>query len=297
MEDSMRAIGSSCVPKICEVHHLGGPWDVYEERVEGRGLQPSEFIQIGEDAEQLIAKLGMRKMAEKGYHFHLRPGTKKGDGTTLTRFREFHGVGFRDTPDFTLSESKGHRKVLMVGEIKLVRNSADKDLYGEDWSQELPEGYLVQCQFHCFIYQVDVCVVFVSFGFWGPPKIYLVKADDAKIAAMVERSAAWWKAHVEKRVPPSIDATDACSVYLKHLALHDEALRECTQEEFARAVAMGQRRQLMKQLEKEDKADANFFREQIGGHRGIRLGDRSNITCSTNKHGTRTLRLSLKELL
>lgn len=293
----MRAIGSSCIGKVCEVHHLGGPWDVYEERVEGRGLQPSAFLEIGELVEPVIAKLGMQKMAEKGYHFHLRPGTKKGDGTTLTRFREFHDVGFRDTPDFTLSESKGHRKVLMVGEIKLVRNPADKDLYGEDWSQELPEGYLVQAQFHCFFYQVDVCVVFVSFGLYGAPKIYLVKADDEKIARMIKQAADWWKAHVEKRVPPPIDATEACATYLKHQQMRDESIRDCTQEEFARAIEMGQRRQLISELQSKDKADQNFFREQVGDLRGIRFGEKATITSTPNKHGTRTLRLSLKELL
>tara|TARA_A100001515_G_scaffold64996_1_gene51486 strand:+ start:28 stop:906 length:879 start_codon:yes stop_codon:yes gene_type:complete len=285
----MRAIGSSCLAKIAGVHHIGGPYDVYNERVLGQGLADSPILTIGKEIEPVIAKLGMMKMKEKGYHFHLRPGTEKGDGTTLTRFREFGGAPFRDTPDFTLSASKRERKVLMVGEIKFVLYG-DKDLYGPEWSQELPEGYLVQAQYHCFIYGVDVCVVFVSFGLYDYPRVYLVKADDKKIGRMIKHAADWWRAHVVKRVPPPTDATKACTDYLKFKAMQDESMLDADLDDTQKAIELHAVKERMKAMKEEEKALSNYFRERIAEKRGIDFGGGASITCLPNSKGTRTLR-------
>ena len=288
----MRAIGSSCTGKITGVSHLGGPFDVYNERVMGIGMPDSPILRIGLAMERPNLEMCLEVLEEKGWKYHARMGNKKGDGTTLTRFRTFHGVKFRDTPDFVLTPSKKERKAALVGELKLARYS-DRSLWGAEFSDDIPEGYKVQAQFHCFFYDVPTCVVGVLFDVYNLPTIFLVERDDARIRDLIRQSAVWWKSHVETQTPPPIDATDACATYLKHRALVEDMFRDATLEECQIAEYWAQHKEQLKLMVAKDKEYSNYFRDVIGGHSGISFGDGNKISCKENKHGTRTIRANI----
>ena len=62
----MRAIGSSCIGKITEVSHIGGPFDVYNERVMGIGIPDSPIFRIGLAMEKPNLDMCLEILEEKG---------------------------------------------------------------------------------------------------------------------------------------------------------------------------------------------------------------------------------------
>ena len=143
---------------------------------------------------------------------------------------QIDGVRLRDTPDFIAVESTRHRKPLYVVETKTAY-SADRDHYGEEWSDDVNEGYRDQCIWHCGMTGAPHCVLAVQFWAGDFPEIYIVQADEERFNFLVKSAIGFWKRFVDGDETPPIDKTAACRRNLSRLEESRHHLKECTDEQ------------------------------------------------------------------
>lgn len=83
------------------------------------------------------------------------------------------------------------------------------DRWGDEFTDEIPDGYLVQTQWQMFVVGADQADVSVLSG-TGDHRVYRVLRNDPLIGLLLELGRRFWSDHVLARVPPP---ADWCALY------------------------------------------------------------------------------------
>lgn len=83
----------------------------------------------------------------------------------------------------------------------VLRGYADREEWGEDGTDQIPEGYLLQCMAQMAVSGLDVVIVPALLGGRGRA-LYRVLPNKDLIEAIVERVGTFWEKHVLTDTPP-----------------------------------------------------------------------------------------------
>lgn len=281
-------IGSSDIKSIVGTCSFRGPHDVQVAKTaEDYKDKKTTYMEVGEIMEPALGVLVQRKLHYHGIDVVLKPAK--------TYTREVDGVRLRDTPDFIAVESNRHRKPLYVIETK-TGYSADKELYGDEWTDDVFEGYKDQCIWHCGMTGAPWCILAVQFWAADFPNIYVIKSDPERFDYLVKSGVEFWKRYVEGDETPPMDATAGCRKNLARLAQAHHQLLDATDEQVALAKELKKLGPKIKELSNRKAEIENSFIADIGEHKGIDFCDGAKFTYTANKNGKRTMRASLKTL-
>jgi hypothetical protein len=255
-------IGSSDIKSIVGTCSFRGPHDVQVAKTdENYEDKRTTYMEVGEIMEPALGVLVRRKLHYHGIDVVLKPAK--------TYTREVDGVRLRDTPDFIAVESNLHRKPLYVIETK-TGYSADRELYGDEWTDDVFEGYF--------------------------PNIYVIKSDSERFDYLVKSGVGFWKRYVEGDETPAADATSGCRKNLARLAEKRHNLIDATDEQADLARELKKLKAEIKAMGERATKIENGFIKDIGEYKGIDFFDGAKFTYTTNKNGKRTMRASLKTL-
>ena len=280
-------IGSSDIKSIVGTCTFRGPHDVQISKKGEEKDVSSTYMEIGLLMEQALGKMVHRKLQHHGIDVVLKPGK--------TYTEEIDGVRFRDTPDFIAVESNRHSKPLYCVETKLGYR-ADRELYGEEWTDDVHPGYRDQCLWHCGITKSPACILAVHFSSTDFPEIYVVNADPARFDYLVKSGIEFWKRYVDGDETPPSDPTDGCRKNLARLAQAHHEMLDCTDDQVELAKELKKLVPQIKEMTKRKKEIENSFIAAIGEHRGIDFCDGAKFTFGADKNGKRRVSTNFKSL-
>jgi predicted phage-related endonuclease len=102
----------------------------------------------------------------------------------------------------------------IVGENALLECTTVNAFGAKEWNgEEIPPSYILQCQHYMEVMGADNCYIAALIG--GQKFIFKeIKRDEELISMIVEAEKDFWINHVEKRIPPELDGSEAASKYL-----------------------------------------------------------------------------------
>tara|TARA_R110000824_G_scaffold288643_2_gene477098 strand:- start:192 stop:1106 length:915 start_codon:yes stop_codon:yes gene_type:complete len=281
-------IGSSDIKSIVGTCTFRGPHDVQMSKMSEEPEDvTSTYMEIGLVMEPALGELVRRKLGYHDIHVVLKPGK--------TYKREVDGVRFRDTPDFIAVETNRHSRPLYCVETKLGYR-ADRELYGEEWTDDVHAGYKDQCIWHCGMTKAPRCILAVQFSTTAFPEIYVIEADPVRFDFLQRAGIDFWKTSVVGGVVPPVDATAGCRKNLARLAQAHHTLLDVTNEQVELAKELQRIKPAIKQMTDRAKMIENGFIESIGEHLGLDFGDGVKWTYGADKNGKRRPHNGLKNL-
>lgn len=206
IEQRRHGVGASEMAAICGLNPYRSALDVYLEKVGiTEPFAGNERTEWGNRLEKAIAK----KYAETHEITFQTP-----DETTVHPEHPW----LMGTPDRLITYGDAPSVPVLGLEIKTVGlRSAFR--WGEA-GDDLPEEYLVQCHVYMAIFGIpwDVAVLIGGQEY----REYRLEPDPALEARLIEIGSNFWHNHVEKRIPPAPDSSEASSKALGRLYPRDE---------------------------------------------------------------------------
>lgn len=138
-------------------------------------------------------------------------------------------------PDRLLYDAQSEKLVEGL-EIK-TSNWSNFRQWGEEGTDEIPQNYLIQCQWYAGLAQLPVWRVEVAFlddeGKLKTCKEYKINADAELFETLVERAVDFWENNVIPGVPPEIDRVDETTKQwlVQKFAYNVEPIEEATPHE------------------------------------------------------------------
>lgn len=84
-----------------------------------------------------------------------------------------------------------------------AKYSGEAAKWGDEGTDQIPTGYLIQAQHHCYACNLDrVWVPALVIGYRAQFRLYVVERNDELIESIVDESRRFWRDHVEPRIPP-----------------------------------------------------------------------------------------------
>jgi putative phage-type endonuclease len=154
----------------------------------------------------------------------------------------------------------------------------------------IPHYVRAQVTVGMFCAEVDHWTVIATVG-GLPPRVWTVQYDAELADLMVTRAAMFWRTVVD-RIPPRIDASDACRAYLQSKWPRDERpLIESTMSDDETASERAEIAAAVKNGKARIKYLDSHLMSRIGDARGI-LGDGWKMTWKVGKDGKRRSRFT-----
>jgi len=197
------------------------------------------------------------------------------------------------TPDYVAVASNGDSQPV---EVKTALSGRQVKRWGGG-GDEVPEEYIVQCQWSmkvCGVDEWDIAALLAMYNGGATFRQYRLKRDNDLIAALVQRAHGWWEGFVEAGVEPPADGTDSAkralgSLHPRNTAADIPIAMESEEElmaEYGAAAAdcadTTAERDRLKQL----------LMQRIGDHDGIESMGGGRATWKANKNGVRTFRFT-----
>jgi len=277
--------GSYDVPQIMGTATTGGPYDVFERkrypgRIEKKVVMPMHWGNIAEHpfrirAQQVLEKLG------------LSPNEKVVEGETVYSTQFMYTA--RSTPDAVL---EGNPDV--VFEFK-TRWWTDKDLYGDEMTDDCQAQEYDQCQWHMYVTGAKVCFL----GVWFHPAQditwFQIDRDEDRIAEISGACFVFWTNHLQPNVPPPTDETEGCREYWARVEAREKTKREMCAEEYGLALEYDQLKMQEQQTKEKLTEIGNRLRSMMGDHLEIyRPGEKVKVTHKPVKNrATRSFRVTV----
>ena len=241
LETRRRGIGGSDAAKVMGLSRWGGPFSVYQEKVNGVQEElTSDAVHFGTLLEDIVA----REFAE-------REGVK---------VRRRNRVQFSEEHPFMLANID---RELVGQNVGLECKTANAFKSGEWADDELPSEYYVQVQHYCSVMGWEACWIACLIG--GQMFVYkLVPRNDAFIADMIEAERGFWENHVVPKIPPAVGSFDRVD-----LAQETGAMLEPTERDLEYAAKLARVKAQIKELETHEELLTNIFKERIGENAGI----------------------------
>lgn len=234
-----KGIGGSDVGAICGINKYKSPIAVYLDKI---GELPDEDQQSesaywGTILEDMVAK-----------EFEIRTGKKVRRKNAMLRH-----------PEYPWMMANVDR--LVVGERALLECKTTSAYMNSEWiDDKVPESYILQCQHYMAVMGFEKCYIAVLVG--GNNFVWkLIERDEEIIQYLIDIEKNFWINHVEKRVPPEIDGSEASSEILK--ILYPEALEGSEVLLDYEAGELVQKRVELKEQEKELKDQLNEVENKL----------------------------------
>jgi predicted phage-related endonuclease len=277
-----RGIGSTRIAMLTGHSPWGGPWECYRGIVDGWKQEESFKMELGTLLEPVIIELARRRLALT--EVIAKPGTIAHPEIPFAV----------DSPDAFAMCGEG-------GPVIIEAKSCDPfamDDFGEDGTDAIKPGYLVQCMWHLGVCRAamgldyQTCLVPVLFG-TREFRIYQVAWDAEMFDGLLTVARDFWTRHIETKTPPEIDGSRACSGYLSdhfgppkaHRVPADESI-DSVARELRKAKAEAERwSELARKHENQIKA-----RISEAGADGLYAADWS-VTFKEDKNGKRAFKM------
>lgn len=280
-------IGSSEIGVLAGLDPWGAsPIQIYESKVHGVEKDATLQMRLGSIIEDPIAQL----YAEDHHRFLVKCDTIQSPTHPLAL----------STPDrlVLLSRDRWTRRPdalasledMPLGEKLLEVKHAGfrtKHLWGDAETDQVPEYYLAQGQWHMGVTGHRECDVFVLFD-KDEVRRYKLVFNEALFAALYDIAARFWRNHVVKRQPPAPDASLAYEDYLKR-AYPAEASRSelLTPDEATEAAVLryAQLKEVKRRCELLLRREANTIKTFIGEAGGLVSPRFGRLTWFKNRDG------------
>lgn len=203
LKERQKGIGGSDVGAIMGVSRWKSPFEVYMDKTEEitEVKEVGEASYFGNTLEEVVAR-----------EFSLRTGKKvRKDNRQLVH----------KTHEFMM----GNIDRRIVGENSLLECVTVNAFGAKEWeAEEIPPSFILQCQHYMEVIGADNCYIAALIG--GQRFVHKeIKRDEELISMIVEAEKDFWINHVEKRIPPKLDGSEAASKYLsKTFRNFDKAL-------------------------------------------------------------------------
>ena len=262
-QDRRTYMGSHDTAGVVGAHPNLSPSQVYMNKVGlSEGFVPTEQMRWGLLAQPIILDEFARRMKVE-----LEPERF---------FRHPSLPWFGGTPDATLV---GRREGV---DAKNVRY-ASPDEWGEPGSADVPEH--IKLQAHHFMTLLDADAWHIAAWVAGCElRVYTIERDPEMSDLILEVDGAFWRDHVEPRIPPPVDGTDACRRLLLRTHPHAKApLRLASPDEEGLLLRYAELDAASKRAEEELEAVKNAIIAAVGDARGI--GGRAGKVTYTDTKG------------
>lgn len=157
--------------------------------------------------------------------------------------------------------------------------------WGEPGTDEVPEEYLVQCQWYMLITGLTRWDLIVSIA-GEEPQIYEITRNDTLIQQLYERAEAFWYEHVLPKIPPNVDESESAAKMLAQFySKADEDIIESDAIIDNLVTNLQRQRQFLKVAEDNVRYYENQIKSLIGDHEGVQ-GEWGRITWKKTKGRT-----------
>lgn len=244
IEERRRGIGGSDAAKVMGLSRWGGPFTVYQDKVNGvRTPVDSEAVHFGNVLEDIVAQ-----------EFARREGVK---------VRRRNSMTFSQEHPFMIANIDRE----LVGEkVGLECKTASAYKSGEWEGDELPDEYYVQVQHYCSVMDWEGCWIACLIG--GQRFIYkYVPRNESFIGSMIRMERDFWEGHVLPQNPPPIGMFDENIVGL--MGQEDQTMLRASPEDIELARELLKVRTLYGELEARKKDLELRIKGRIGEHSGL----------------------------
>lgn len=271
IEQRRHGLGSSDVAAVVGLNPYRSKIDVYNVK---RG--------IVEDNVGNIDAVIHGNYAEPGILSHYEDTT----GAALTRGKDIGTLSHPDhpwamaTPD-AIAEKNGSRWIVEAKEAGWTVAHR----WGPAGTEEVPDEYLVQCQWQMFVMDIDRCDLHASVD--RQFRTYTIRRNEALIGQLFARALDFWT-KLRNGIPPEIDGSSGCADLLTSLYPEPKGERVQADEE-AEALAIelrGLYEDEKRIAERKDAIKAKLC-ERIGDARGMTTSV-GTLSWSKARIGTRT---------
>jgi putative phage-type endonuclease len=192
LKERQKGIGGSDVGAIMGVNKWKGPFEVYVEKIE-------EITEVKESGESSYWGNTLEEVVAR--EFSIRTGKK---------VRKDRRQLVHKTNEFMM----GNIDRRIVGENALLECTTVNVFGAKEWDgEEIPPSYILQCQHYMEVMGADSCYIAALIG--GQRFVYKeIKRDEELISMIVKAEKDFWINHVQKRIPPKLDGSEAASKYL-----------------------------------------------------------------------------------
>lgn len=244
---------------ICGVSPWATAHDVYAQKL---GLVPPLKQTFAMRRGHALEALGIEWLAEARAPMIVSPA---GDVTRVHRILDWLGA----TPD-ALVFPAADEQACAVGEVKTAGVRAAAAWDDEDGEPCVPDHYLVQVQVQLTVVGVKKAYVAAMLATEDEPRLYEIEHDPDLEVAVLEACDDFRRNHLEPRIPPPFDGTEAAARLVK--ALFPRPTRDMlasTPETETLAAAYFAAKEREKCARDEAEQAAALLCAHIGEHEGI----------------------------
>ncbi len=161
--------------------------------------------------------------------------------------------------------------------------------YGEPWSDEVPEQYLVQCQHNLGVLSngIKTCFLGVLFGN-REFQVFEIQKHETLIDRLFEMETTFWQNYVLPQIAPPADGSESTAEMLKRLYPKDTGIEVASTDEIdqvARQLAFV--REKIKNLEEQEALSINQIKEFMKDA-AVLTGNGYRVTYKQDKESTKT---------
>lgn len=214
LEARQSGLGGSDIAAILGMSRWGTPYSVYRSKVEPipeEDLEEKEYQYWGNVLEDVVAREYAKRTGNKVQRVNVQmqhpdhPFMQANIDRAVVNPKIAGNVRWRD----------GRLTTDRVLECKTANAFAASD-WGDDGTDDVPDYYLIQCQWYLGITQADVADLAVLIG-GSEFRRFTIARNDELVADLQEEAALFWK-HVESRTPPDPSTVeDALHRWPRHL--------------------------------------------------------------------------------
>lgn len=267
LQRRLKGLGGTDIGRITGHSTFGNAYDVYcEKRELTPPFEPNLNMKSGNALEPIIAEEYAKATNWKVFNVDLGdlpvfPSASSG----LPRFI------FADPDRIVAVDDNGWRNLL---ECKSVHSSRRKD-WGDEWSDGVPMGYLIQGQWYMGILELETCDYGVLFG-KSDFQIFRTQFNPEIFGALVLQARDFWEAYVIPEIAPPVGGSDSNKDLLAQMYPVDTGGEKEASEKILDTVAI--LRQAKGQL-----AEANYYKQTLENEIKQFIGDDSVLVDQDGK--------------
>lgn len=196
-------IGSSEIAAICGLNKWRAPIDIYMSKLGLIEEQPdNDNMYFGRELEPILIKRYEKETGRKATILH--------PDDMPCRHDKYEW--FMYSPDGLILDEPFNPGII---ECKTT-GSSYRDEWGEPGSDEVPQEYLIQCQWlmeGAGAQWADIAVLFM--GARREFRIYRINRDQELIDSLIAKGKDFWENHIIPAIPPPVDASKGWDTYFK----------------------------------------------------------------------------------
>lgn len=283
----LKGLGGTDIGRISGHSTFGNAYDVYcEKRELAPPFEPNLNMKAGVALEPTIAAEYGAQTGSKVFNVDL------GDLPVFPSLKsELPRFIFADPDRIVAADDNGRRFLL---ECKSVHSSRRKD-WGDEWSDGVPMGYLIQGQWYMGILELETCDYGVLFG-KSDFQIFRTQFNPAIFGALVQQADEFWRQHVIPEIAPPIGGSKSNEELLAKMYPADLGTPILSTPEINDTLALlGHANLALKEKEAEVRSHKNTLRDYIGDN--SELVDDNGKVLATWKKSEDTSPINYKALV